>query len=344
MRILLAVAVALVAAAPASGVVGGKPLAARKVPWFASFAGCGGTLVAPDRILTAGHCVAHRSLEDFQHIAVGGAVRRGVRVAMHPNWRAQNGRNRLDDVALIQLDQPVTGVKPVTLGGAVPARVRVLGRGLSTAPRRGAPGGIGGGGLREAVLRSLSDRACARNYRGHRGNGSERLDAARMLCAIDADGRKPLSSACVGDSGGPLYAGSRRAPHLLGVVSWGGDRCGADHLASVFADVRRYATFIAGEAPVWAPVADGPASISGDARPGGALTCSVAAWSVQPETVEVLWQRLAGGRVTTVGHAASYTVVAADGGHVLACGIEASNAGGIASAPTGAGSAVHVPR
>src|SRR4051812_23458431 len=129
MRAVLAAALLLLAAAPASAVVGGQRIKESEVPWFASFAGCGGTLVAPDRILTAGHCVHHRSLDDLQHIEVGGTVRHGVRFAMHPNWRQSNGRNRLDDVALIQLDQPVTGVPPVKLGGSVPARVRVLGRG-----------------------------------------------------------------------------------------------------------------------------------------------------------------------------------------------------------------------
>jgi len=46
--------------------------------------------------------------------------------------------------------------------------------------------------------------------------------------------------------------------------------------------------------------------------------------------------------VTTVGRAAAYTVTSADAGHVLACGIEGSNAGGVASAPTGPASAVHI--
>jgi hypothetical protein len=336
-RLGLALVVALTMAVPASAVVGGRTVKESSVPWFASFAGCGGTLVAPDRVLTAAHCVHHLAPADLEHIEVGGTVRRGVRFALPPGWERMNGQNRLDDVALIQLDRPVTGVTPAKLGGTVPNRVLVLGRGASK------PSGGGAGRLREAELRRLSDRDCARNYRGHRGNGGERLDAARMLCAIDVNGKSPLSSACVGDSGGPLYAGSRRAPRVVGVVSWGGERCGADRLASVFAEVGRYAAFIAAPAPVWAPVADGPATITGDARAGGTLTCAVPSWSVQPAAISVLWQRLSGGRVTTVGRAATYVVTGADAGHVLACGLEGSNAGGIASAPTGPASAVHIP-
>jgi hypothetical protein len=168
---------ALALAAPAGAVVGGQSVRESSVPWFASFAGCGGTLVAPDRIVTAAHCVHHLSPADLEHIDVGGTVRRGVRFALPPGWERMNGDNRL---------------------------------------------------------------------------GGERLDAARMLCAIDVDGERPLSSACVGDSGGPLYAGSRRAPRVVGVVSWGGARCGADRLASVFAEADRYAAFATAPAPVWA--------------------------------------------------------------------------------------------
>ena len=53
---LLTVALCLLAAAPAGAVVGGSPLDEAQVPWFANL-GCGGSLVAPDRVLTAAHCV-----------------------------------------------------------------------------------------------------------------------------------------------------------------------------------------------------------------------------------------------------------------------------------------------
>src|SRR3954449_8777138 len=130
--ILLGVLAALTAAAPASAVVNGTPVDTATVPWFASFGGCGGTLVAPDRVLTAGHCVARRELADLRNVAVDGALRQTVRFAMYPAWRQANGTNVLDDVAIVQLDQPVPGVAPVTLGGALPSEVTILGRGRST--------------------------------------------------------------------------------------------------------------------------------------------------------------------------------------------------------------------
>jgi hypothetical protein len=133
---------------------------------------------------------------------VGGVVHDTIGFAMHPGWRRANGpHNVLDDVAIVQLAQPVIDVAPVPLGGAPGEEARILGTG--------------------------------------------RFNTARMLWAVDVDGLAPLSSGCNGDSGGPLYSGTPQAPVLLGVVSWGGSRCGADRLPSVFAEVARYRDFIA---------------------------------------------------------------------------------------------------
>ena len=79
------------AAAPAHAVVGGDPVDPAAVPWFASVGGCGGTLVAPDRVVTAGHCVAGFPLEAFQAVAVAGVARQATRIALHPDWRRANG-------------------------------------------------------------------------------------------------------------------------------------------------------------------------------------------------------------------------------------------------------------
>ena len=197
-----------------------------------------GRSIAPDRVVTAGHCVFALSPAELKTIRVGGVVRTGIHFAMHPDWEDTNGDNVLDDVAIIQLDQPVTSVAPVPLGDAAPARAVVLGRGAQRANQTGF------NGLREATLRTVNDTACAKIYRRARGNGGERFSGPRMVCSIDVNGRRPLSSACVGDSGGPLYTGNHVAPVLIGIVSFGGSRCGADRLPSVFTQVSRYKDFI----------------------------------------------------------------------------------------------------
>jgi hypothetical protein len=334
---------------PAHAVVGGHAVAPEAVPWFAVVGGgCGGSLVAPDRVLTAAHCVAHSSPATLGLIRVAGVTRPVARIAFHPNWRRQNGPgNFLDDVALVQFDEPVAGARPVTLGGTPPAAARILGRGRIAAPGSGlSEADAHDGTLREAVLRPISDTRCARDFARARGNSGERFDARRMLCAIDANGRPPLSSGCNGDSGGPLYTGEPASPVLLGVVSWGGAGCGADHLPSVFADVGRYRAFITDPAPVWAPVSVSPARISGPRRVRGILRCTATATRTEPgsgpTSLSVRWLRQ-GRYATFVGDRRAYRVTRADRGRRIGCLAEVSTAGGSTAAPSGPASVVRIP-
>ena len=194
---LLTVLGALAAAAPSGAVVGGEPIAPESVPWFADVGGCGGMLVAPDRILTAGHCVMNVPLSNIAGVVVGTEQRHGTRFALHPGWRHANGaHNVLDDVAIVQLDAPVTAVAPVALGGTPGGETWILGRGRQFAPGTGHSEKeiLSAGGLRQAQLRPIGDQQCAAMWKHRRGNAGERFDAARMLCAIDVDGREPLSS------------------------------------------------------------------------------------------------------------------------------------------------------
>jgi V8-like Glu-specific endopeptidase len=320
-------------AAPAEAVVGGTPVDEANVPWFASLNGCGGILVAPDRVLTAGHCVHGRTPDAIAQIRVAGTWRRGVRFAMHPDWRRANGANRLEDVAVIQLDAAVAGVPPVALGGPVPPRVTVIGRGLILGIA--APAGQQLDELRAAQLRPVSDRQCARAYRRERGEWGERFHASQMLCATDVDGLAPLSSPCHGDSGGPLYSGPDSAPVVHGVVSWGGDGCGLDRDPSVYAGVSRARAFIVARRPAWAPMPDGPSTVSGVARPGRTLSCGVSSWSAAPTRIRYRWEKWRGGApVDTVGRGRRYTVKRRDVSSDLMCTVTATNAGGLVAAPT----------
>ena len=95
---LLTAALCLVAAAPAGAVIHGEPLAEAQVRWFANL-GCGGSLVAPDRILTAAHCVGG---EAPAAVTVAGQVHTVKGISVAPGWRRANGpHNYLDDVALV---------------------------------------------------------------------------------------------------------------------------------------------------------------------------------------------------------------------------------------------------
>jgi secreted trypsin-like serine protease len=347
MRVIavLASLVAVAGAAPASAVVGGQPVDAASVPWFASISGCGGVLVAPDRVATAAHCVAHRSMKELAYVDVGGTTYKTLRAALHPGWRHANGHNILDDVAIVQMNSPAAGVTPATLGGASVPQATILGRGRSTVPGSDASEGQTFDlGLRDATLRLMSDASCASAWKHHKGNGGESFDAARMLCAIDVDGATPLSSGCNGDSGGPFYAGTAAAPVVLGLVSWGGSKCGADHLPSVFADAARYRSFILDPSPIWEPLTAQPAKVTGTRAVGAKLTCRTSGFTGRPTKIAYEWQRQGGRKPVIVSRARTYTVRSADAGHPLVCGVEASNEGGVASVPFATSAIAKIPR
>ena len=175
-RLLLAVAagalVLTAVPARASAVVGGEPVAFSAVPWFISFPnqGCGGTLIAVDRVITAAHCVGGFRPADLGRVRVGRQVRRVVHIALAPGWETATHGTYPDDIAIVGLDAPVTRVTPVPLrapGARLPRRVRLLGRGRTVAPGHG---GDAQGQLREARLASVGDGACARIWRRHPGN------------------------------------------------------------------------------------------------------------------------------------------------------------------------------
>src|SRR5215467_9745303 len=96
MRLLLTLLVAaLVVAAPAGAVSGGKTASPADVPFIAALPnGCTGTLIAPDRILTAGHCLDNFTPNNFRvHIGTasnpgysdGGIPARGF--AIEPRFK-----------------------------------------------------------------------------------------------------------------------------------------------------------------------------------------------------------------------------------------------------------------
>ena len=84
--------------------------------------------------------------------------------------------------------------------------------------------------------------------------------------------------------------------------------------------------------PVQAPVSTGAPQIQGTAAVGQQLTCTQGTWSNAPTGYTYSWRR-DGGEVAT---AAQYTLTAADAGRSITCVVTATNAGGSASAGSGA--------
>jgi secreted trypsin-like serine protease len=180
---------------------------------------CTGTLIAPDVVLTAGHCIETDPVEvvvGSVDLAKPGGTAIAVKKAIaYPKW------DRMYDVGVLVLEHPAP-VMPRSVASAciakehlVPgAKVHVVGFGLTTADGTGM-----NTRLHQAML-PVVDATCAH-------------DAA---CEPDiAPGGEFTAGgggvdACFGDSGGPIYIDTAHGAALIGVVSRGesviGEPCG----------------------------------------------------------------------------------------------------------------------
>jgi secreted trypsin-like serine protease len=256
--VAFAVATAFAAAAlagptPAGAIIAGTPEARSAYPAVVTLAqACTATLIAPDRLLTAGHCASH-VVPGRTTVLLGSERLRVSRIARHPRFQYLTPEIPAEpyrDVALVELAAPASGVAPlrVSARGVRPgAAVTLVGFGTGDADR---PGNFGV--LRSARLVVLGDDACRTGLdRAAAGQGNQ-YRATVMLCTGDPDGMAPYASGCNGDSGAPLL---RRSPSgrqvVVGVDSWGvacGVRGGDPE---VFSRVAAELAFIRAQDPGW---------------------------------------------------------------------------------------------
>jgi trypsin len=244
------------AAAPRAGssIVGGGPADPGQWPFAVAIfrkkrLHCGGSVIAPTKVLTAAHCVDGFNLSNFQVIAGRPNLRNGsagqaLLVAsgrVHPDFQ----QTALHDIAVLNLAQPTT-VTPVAL--ATPAEnsaIAVPGTSLRVA----GYGAVNPFGVRlSPVLKSTfeivrTDRRCLKAYT------RDLFAPESMICALGKKrkraGRfKIHTSACTGDSGAPLVADTPSGPIELGTVSFGGALCGLPQAPSVYSRVSSALDFI----------------------------------------------------------------------------------------------------
>jgi len=256
-------------------IVGGEPAAQGKYPWQVrlyetmddGIGFCGGSIIAPQWVLTAAHCVV-----DTESVVVGfGDVDRtkttkipSEKIIVHPAYL--DGKKA--DLGLIKLSQPIPDAPAVALADPV------------TAPKLLYPGvkatvtGWGAIWDFQAFNNAMDVMAGRRTLSERRLLNKEELQAPRKLHEVDIEVIDPRQckgvydslqvpaftigdteicaaspsggkDSCFGDSGGPLVvpAKNERGYVQVGIVSWG-PQCGNPLFPGVYTRVSSFSDWI----------------------------------------------------------------------------------------------------
>ncbi|KAL3794569.1 hypothetical protein HJC23_008025 [Cyclotella cryptica] len=252
--------------APPHTIVGGDEIKPNSRPYLVSVGSgesafwgqiCAGTLVSPQAVMTAAHCIFGIGATGLQwsppewvefnrydlfndtdvvRVYLKDRSQCDGDVAYHPEFDYFTLEH---DVAILFLTTAIKQITPVTLNTD------------PNVPVANAPLDVSGWGLTEygfpsvpyaATIKYVTNEACTK--KPYRFEDSLILDS--MMCAV-AEGK----DSCYGDSGGPLMLGKggrKGGPQnpavQVGIVSWGNGKCADDRFPGVYTRVSAVADYV----------------------------------------------------------------------------------------------------
>ena len=206
-------------------IVGGEEALLGELPFVAkilyggSRVGCTGSLIAPDKVLTAGHCVSgYNGLSvGFGNTRASGPRYQVSDMILHPEYSTQ-----VNDVAILQLEAAVTSIQPVHVLTLEEELRYAPSGGLGTAVGWGGTHPSGSGGL-PGTLQTITNipiytaTDCRRVLEDLRRQGKEPQPPSiheKVLCAGEEN-----RGTGNGDSGGPLLVETPDGWAQVGVLS-----------------------------------------------------------------------------------------------------------------------------
>lgn len=194
---------------------------------------CGGTLVTPDKVVTAAHCVARASRSSLRVVAGREDVNNddGIVARVRDVWIPDGYRRVTEgkDIAVLTLQEELP-YRTIGMADEDDAELYQPGRkatvyGWGRTDERGPASDR----LRSAEIPVRDDQDCAAVY--------EAYVPEEMMCAgFPAGG----VDACQGDSGGPLITGGK----LIGIVSYG-EGCARPNRPGVYTEVAAFTARVA---------------------------------------------------------------------------------------------------